>query len=317
MSVFGETDSCATDDGPLQARTAPMTRAFNHLIAGTSFARKFGRWPLPETDPAASVNDLIFGRMIDPRWSVLHRVLVDKTTAKQEALRLCPALRIPETLLEVPMEHGCSQQELYHHLEPFIGTDTIAKPSHASGGTVFLRDGIAPDDLRKLHELCAIDYAVVMREMQYWQLPRNVIVERLVPTPGGNTPNDFKFHCIHGEPLLCQVDHARFGAAWSRLFRVPGFEPMDAGDGLAPPDGYGLPDLDRLAELTAAARALAAPFDYVRVDLYDGLDGIYFGEMTFTAAASLGIAPSAAGCYRETPTHREYSRTLMNAFQRR
>ena len=62
-----------------------------------------------------------------------------------------------------------------------------------------------------------------------------------------------------------------------------------------------------------AARALSAPFDFVRVDLYDGADGIYFGELTFTPAAALGIAPAAAGVDRVNPTHRRYSDTLMQA----
>lgn len=316
MNASREGDSCAVEEVRRFEGAVPLTRPFNHLIAGTVFAQKFGRWPLPENDPAASVNDLIFGRMIDPHWSALQRALVDKTTAKQEAQRLCPSLNVPETLLVIPAEQVRSQQDLYERLESFIGTEVIAKPSHASGGTVFLRDGIAPNDLRKLYELGTFDYAGIMREMQYWQLPRNVIVEALIPTKGAAVPDDYKFHCIHGEPLLCQVDHARFGRSWSRLFRVPGFEPMDPRDGLTTPVGYTLPHDDRLAEMTSAARALAAPFDYVRVDLYDGSDGLYFGELTFTAAASLGIAPSAAGCHRETPTHREYSRTLMKAFRR-
>ena len=293
-----------------------MARAYNHLIAGTHFEQKFGRWPLPLDDPAASINDLIFGRMIDSQWSPLQRAFVDKSTAKGEAARLCPGLRVPETLEIISMESVRSLDHLHDMLGAFIGTDAIAKPSHASGGTVFLRDIRSPADLEILHTLASIDYALIMREMQYWQLPRSIIVEALVPTDGASPPDDYKFHCIHGEPLLCQIDHGRFGAAWSRIFRVPDFEPMDHEDGLVPPGGYRLPDPDRIAALTAAARALAAPFDYVRVDLYDGMDGVYFGELTFTPAASLGISPSAAGCHRETATHREFSRTLMRAFRR-
>ncbi|UUL83806.1 ATP-grasp fold amidoligase family protein [Sphingomonas qomolangmaensis] len=294
---------------------APMERAFNHLIAGTYFEQKFERWPLPPLDSAALINDLIFSRMIDPRWSPLQRALVDKSTAKTEAQRLCPSLRLPETLAVIPMESVRSADHLHGLLQPFIGTDAIAKPSHASGGTVFLTGDLAPADIHVLHELAAIDYATIMREMQYWRLPRKVIVEALVRAAATTRPNDFKFHCIDGEPLLCQVDHSRFGDAWSRLYRVPSFEPMYPGDGLVPPDDYRLPDRDRLAALIAAARALAAPFDFVRVDLYDGIDGVYFGEATFTPAASLGIAPSAAGCHRVTATHREYSDTLMTAFR--
>jgi hypothetical protein len=180
---------------------------------------------------------------------------------------------------------------------------------------VFLQDVTSPFELQGLHDISADDYAYVVREMQYLGLPRQVIVEALIPVAGTGSLDDYKFHCIHGEPLLCQVDHSRFAASWSRLFRVPDFEPMDTGDGLTTPVEYQLPDPIRIAELTAAARALAAPFDFVRVDLYDGRDGVYFGELTFTPAASLGIAPSASGCHRETPTHDEYSRTLMTAFR--
>ena len=298
------------------SRDVPMERSVNHAVASAHFEQKFGRRPLASDDPAATINDLIFARMIEPDWSPLHRAFVDKNTAKAQAVLLCPGLRIAETLAVVPMRTIRSVDHLHDVLQPFIGTAMIAKPSHASGAPVFLHGVTSSADLRALHDLAMIDYALVMREMQYRELPRQIIVETLVPARGPPPPDDYKFHCIHGEPLLCQVDHGRFGAAWSRLFRVPGFEPMDADDGLVTPDSYRLPGADRLAALTAAARALATPFDFVRVDLYDGEDGIYFGELTFTPAASLGIAPSAAGCHRETATHREYSRTLMQAFRR-
>ncbi|MBD8548208.1 ATP-grasp fold amidoligase family protein [Sphingomonas sp. CFBP 8760] len=298
-------------------RTVSMARGVNQAIVGPRFEQKFGRRPLAPDDPAATINDLIFARMIEPDWSPLHRAFVDKITAKAQARQLCPDLRVAETLSVIPVETIRSVDHLHDMLQPFIGTAAIAKPAHASGAPVFLRDVTSPADLMALHDLAGRDYALVMREMQYRGLPRRIVVETLVPARGAAPPDDYKFHCIHGEPLLCQVDHGRFGEAWSRLFRVPGFAPMDADDGLSPPDGYRLPDPGRLVALTAAARALAAPFDMVRVDLYDGADGLYFGEMTFTPAASLGIAPSAAGCHRETPTHREYSRTLMAAFRRR
>ncbi|MEG3086985.1 ATP-grasp fold amidoligase family protein [Sphingomonas sp. PB4P5] len=315
--IFNIKDSDITKEGwRVFTRSAPISRAFNHLIAGTHFEQKFGRWPLSPHDPAASINDLIVARMIDPRWSALQRRFVDKRTAKAEARRLHSALRVPETLAIIPMASVQSIDHLYEMLQPFIGTNTIAKPSHASGGTVFLRDVTSMADLSTIHELAGLDYAPIMREMQYWRLSRNIIVEAMIPAAGALPPVDYKFHCIHGEPLMCQVDHGRFGAPWSRVLRVPSFEPMDADDGLVPPEQYMLPDPGRLAAMTAAARALAAPFDYVRVDLYDGLDGVYFGELTFTPAAGLGIAPSAAGCHRETPTHRKYSRTLMTAFRR-
>lgn len=297
-------------DAPL-----PMTRAFNHLIAGAVFERKFRRWPLPANDARSLVNDVIFDRMIDPDWPDLHRAFVDKESAKIEAQRLCPTVRVPETRLVIPIETVASVDHLFQLLEPFIGTDTIAKPTHASGATVFLRHLTSPAELHLLYGLASADYASILREMQYRDLPRKIIVEAMVPTDGDTSPDDYKFHCVHGEPLLCQVDHGRFGRTWNRLFRVPCFAPMHDGDGLFAPSGFAPAAPDRLATMIATARALATPFDFVRVDLYDGSDGVYFGEMTFTPAASLGIAPSSAGDHEESETHRVYSRIMMDALR--
>jgi hypothetical protein len=296
---------------------APMTRAFNHVVAGPHFRRRFGRWPLSPADPRAMINDVIFGRMIDPRWTPLERAFVDKETAKVEARRLLPTLRMPQTLAVIAMEQVASATAIFERLRPFLGTETIAKPTHASGGTVFLRDVAAPADLGHLYQLARADYAAILREMQYWRLPRKIIVETLVPSADGTSPDDYKFHCVRGEPLVCQVDHSRFGAPWSRLYHVPSFAPMDRDDGLSPPASHVLPAPDRIAAMIAAARALSAPFDFVRVDLYDGLDGIYFGELTFTPAASLGIAPAAAGDHAMNATHRLYSRIVMRALAER
>jgi hypothetical protein len=299
-----------TDAGP-----ADFTRAGNHAAVAPVFARKFGRPPLPITDPGATINDLIFARMIDPDWTALERKLVDKVTAKQEALRLFPSLRIAATLAAIEMDEVHSPADLFERLGGFIGADAIAKPSQASGGTVFLRQVSGPANLAALHALATTEYTAVMREMQYAGLPRRVIVEALIPTADGLPPDDYKFHCINGEPLLCQIDHARFGSPWGRIFRVPGFEPMDAEDGLDWPDTLQPPDPEHIATMIAAARALSKPFDYVRVDLYNGLDSIYFGELTFTPSASLGIAPSKYGSHRVSATHRLFSSILMDALR--
>ena len=295
---------------------APATRACNRLIAGAYFRQKFHRWPLPPRDPGATVNDFIFNRMIGLRWSALQRSFVDKESAKAEARKLVPELRVPETLMVLPMETIRSADHLFELLRPHVGTDSIAKPTHASGAVTFMRDVTCSADLAFLHELASTDYAFIMREMQYRGLPKKIIVERMVPTSTASPPDDYKFHCVHGKPLVCQVDHNRFGPAWSRLFCVPEFDPMHGGDGLDQPKDYALPAPDRLASMMATARALAAPFDFVRVDLYDGADGVYFGELTFTPGGSLGVAPSTCGDDPASATHRVYSRIIMTALKK-
>ncbi|VWX54176.1 ATP-grasp fold amidoligase family protein [Novosphingobium sp. 9U] len=292
-----------------------MTRASNLLAAAPLFERRFGRAPLAPYDPAALVNDFIFHRMIDPDWSPTERAFVDKELAKIEARRLAPTLRAPETLHVIDMDGVTSAADLHDLLRPFFGTSAIAKPTHASGVAIFLSGTVSAGDMQRLHAVATRDYAMVVREMQYFEQPKKVIVEAMVPTTGGSSPDDYKFYCVGGEPLVYQVDHSRFGTPWSRLFRLPDCSPMHPGDGLAAPASFIEATPNRLAEMVAAARALAAGFEFVRVDLYNGADGVYFGEMTFTPAASLGIAPSIVGDRPDSETHRVYSDIIMAALR--
>ncbi len=297
----------------------PAGSAAGPAIAAASsqmlFHQKFGRAPVDPSHPAALFNDVIVARMGGP-WSAGHRLFVDKGSAKQAALRVHPSLRVAATRSILAARSLRSPAHLLNLLQPFIGRSMIAKPAHASGGVVMLDRHVSAGDLAPLHALALLDYAAIVQERQYAGLPRRIIVEDRIPTADGRVPDDYKFHCIHGEPLLCQIDHGRFDRGWSRMFDLPSFAPMDPGDGLAAPPGFRPASPARLAAMVEAARALAAPFDFVRVDLYDGLDGIYFGELTFTPAAGLGIAPSAAGCARMSATHRRYSETLMHAWRR-
>lgn len=294
---------------------APVSRSFNHLIAGSYFERRFQRWPLPPSDSKSTINDYIFAQMIDFDWTPLQLAFVDKELAKIKTKDIAPYLRVPETLHVIRMDDVPTVEDLHRAIAPFVGTNCVAKPTHGSGAVTFLRDIGHPQQLGVLHRLAAIDYSQILREMQYRGLAKKIIIEALIPTPNGTLPDDYKFHCVRGEPLLCQVDHNRFSASWSRLLRVDDLEPFFPGDGFTTPAGYERPGRDRMEAMVAAARALAAPFEFVRVDLYNGTDGVYFGELTFSPAASLGIAPSSEGDHFVNRTHLEYSRVIMRALK--
>lgn len=45
-----------------------MSRNANYRKIAPVFAERFGRLPLSPNDPAASINDLIFMRSIEPHW---------------------------------------------------------------------------------------------------------------------------------------------------------------------------------------------------------------------------------------------------------
>lgn len=297
------------------SRFAPPITMVNRLVAGLRFRRNFGRWPLPPNHPEALVNDFILDRMTSDCWSALHLRCVDKEFAKTEALRLDPTLKFATTRAVVAMRGVRSARALTSRLRSFIGADVFAKPTHGCGGVTRLL-APKPGDIARLYRAAKRDFFYDTRETQYRALPRKIIVEDHIPTATGVVPDDFKFHCVAGEPLLCQIDHGRAGVIHRKLFTTPDFSATCVKDGVDLPDGLRMPSSERLAAMEAVARALSAPFDYVRIDLYDGVDGVYFGEFTFTPGGAIGIAPSAPKLDPAGPTHSTYSRIMMGALQR-
>lgn len=127
-------------------------------------------------------------------------------------------------------------------------------------------------------------YGVWLDEWLYRHIPRGYLVEAFAG-PGPALPVDYKLFAFGGRVLYHSVhlDRALGGPGRHRQIvmdrdwrRVAG-DPGDP-DPLPPPS---------LARMVAGAEALAAPFDFVRVDLYDLAGGPRFGEMTFYPGSGL------------------------------
>jgi hypothetical protein len=110
------------------------------------------------------------------------------------------------------------------------------------------------------------------RELQASGKPVEFLIEEKInDAVFGVTGNavDYKFFCFHGEPkfFLCRF-------AGNRNFYNLDWTPIKCGSRAA------LPQID-LEPMIELARRLSAPFPFVRIDLYNAVDGIYFGEYTF------------------------------------
>lgn len=117
-------------------------------------------------------------------------------------------------------------------------------------------------------------------EKQYNVFKPYVICEELIDTGGDEWPTDYKFTCIHGVPVDIFVGSERESGVkfctrnidWSVLNNTkPSFLPKKEPD---KPN-----HLDVMIEM---AKTLSADFDFVRVDLYEYNDKVYFGELTFS-----------------------------------
>lgn len=219
---------------------------------------------------------------------------VDKEQAKKVAVELSPSLKTAATVAVVPLTPEMTLEKVGVFLFPYVGQKRVAKPTHTSGGIVFLGSG----DLQAIVRQTLVMYQFASRnfffneyEAQYMRLKPKLLVEEALPFPGKEgegyqPPPDFRFYAARGRVLFCQYDEGRFTDHRQALFTVPDHRHIPMLDFFPLPAP--LPEKPaHWDEMLQTASDLSKPFDFVRVDLYDLPDGVYFSEFTFTPNATL------------------------------
>ncbi len=266
------------------------------LLALPKFIKKHKRWPRNPGSSRATFEDYVFRRMTGP-FTPFEETCVDKEQAKSSATALSPGLLTSKTVSVMPMAPDTTLEQVGKFLYPFIGKNLVAKPTHTSGGIVFLGSG----DLKAIVQQTFVMYQFARQnfffneyEAQYMRLTPKIIVEESLSsgdTPGKtgsgyHPPPDFRFYSSRGQVLFCQYDEGRFVNHRQALFTVPEHRHIPI------PDTFPLPEPlpekpTHWDEMLRRASDLSKPFDFVRVDLYDLPDGVYFSEFTFTPNATL------------------------------
>ena len=165
----------------------------------------------------------------------------------------------------------------------------VLKCNHNSGlGMCICTDKSELDFEKVIHELkrgIKQDYYLTNREWPYKNVPRKIICEEFLVDEASESNGglvDYKFYCFNGYVDCVQVciDRASgdtkfyfFDEDWN-LKRI---NPM----GKEAPEDFTLPRPKKLAEMFDIARKLSKGHPYLRVDLYECNDKIYFGELTF------------------------------------
>lgn len=126
-------------------------------------------------------------------------------------------------------------------------------------------------------------------EMHYKDISPLIIAEKYMkPDFGEEDIRDYKFICFNGVPYFCWVDLDRNHGHKRKVYNLnweP--EPWTVGP-------YGWCDIDiekpkSFSKMIEIAKVLCKGFAYVRVDLYEIEEKVYFGEMTFTSANGMEI----------------------------
>jgi hypothetical protein len=260
----------------------PNLWLFNYMIAAVYFMKANGRFPRRRSAANAAINDFIFHRMIENRWTLLQQVCVDKQFAKIFAARAAD-VNIARTIAVFSLEYNPRHEDFAAWLYPHLGRRFVAKATHGSGAILFLDGNITEADVNALYSDSERNHFFAARGTIYKSLERKIIIEENVSTSGG--VNDYKFFCVKGNVIYCQVDVDRYANHTRAFCTVPEFRIIPVKTGLLEnPEHLERPA--RFNEMVRIASDLSRDFDFVRIDLYVVDDRVYFGGYTFTPGAA-------------------------------
>lgn len=162
----------------------------------------------------------------------------------------------------------------------------VLKCTHASGWNEIVLNKECWDieaSRKKFTHWLKKDYGKKTTERHYSHITPQIIVEQYIGE-GAALPTEYKIHVYNGKARYLYVvtgrgKDIRYNHYYIDWTPFPGAQFNGWLETEKP-----LKKPNNLAEMALIAEKLAAPFPFVRVDLYD-IDGkIYFSEMTFTPA---------------------------------
>jgi len=288
------------------ARTTPLGRAWRlaqRLVDPAVYATWYAAEWLATRRPV-TFDDKVRYKMVRDRRPILT------TISDKVAVRAFVADRVgDEHLTRLYQVHGAASGIRWDQLP----REFVCKVTHASGGAIIVTDAaepgqalpeytprgharlvVHPDAFDSRHAERIVDqwldtpygWSGWKREWAYRNVPPQVLVEEFLSGPGGAIPADYKFYMFHGEVGFVQLDRDRYGRLSRDLYDVDWtYLPVSK---TIPRSGQAKPRPESFDEMVAIARSLAAPFDFVRVDLYALEDRIVFGELTLYPASGKG-----------------------------
>ena len=162
----------------------------------------------------------------------------------------------------------------------------VLKASHGSAMNYIVRDKSSFNKkwaARIMNSWLHQNIAWSGREWVYMNMPRHIIAEEYLEDETGEL-QDYKFFCFNGEPKFLQVTGGRFSDHKFQNFYDLEWKLLPFGKDLPPDSNVIVPRPYQFDYMIQMARDLCQPFQFVRVDLYQANDKVYFGEMTFFPA---------------------------------
>lgn len=209
----------------------------------------------------------------------LKSLCADKFLAPKWAKKRCPELHTVKILKSWKHAKDIDFSKLPQKF--------ALKCNHGSGMNIIVTDKSKlniPEAVGKLNYWMQMDYAHWNHsfEIHYSAIPRRIICEEFIENEDEHGLLDYKIHCFNGEPksIEVQFDHHEgqftsvfFDINWNRLNITRKDKIFTSAK---------IPKPNQLIAMLNIAKKLSSAFLYVRVDLYELHNKVYFGEMTFT-----------------------------------
>ena len=175
----------------------------------------------------------------------------------------------------------------------------VLKTTHGGGGCgiVICYDKATFDRnkaIRKLEISMRSNSGVIYREKPYLNVPRRIIAEKFMVgskvdhSSKKSDLHDYKFFCFNGKVRFFKIDFGRFTEHHANYYSLKG-ELLPFGEKGIEPDLTHIEIMPHnLNDMISIAERLSDGFKFLRVDLYNVENKIYFGELTFYPAAGFG-----------------------------
>lgn len=168
----------------------------------------------------------------------------------------------------------------------------VIKTNHASKTNIFIdKNHPAKKNsiIKQLNHWLSKPYGLFAYEWAYQNIPRLFIIEKSLEDSGKTPLKDFKFLMIKGQCELIQVYSDRKDELTCSFYDTKWqYQTIQW------KNKYG-PKVEKpimLEKMIDIAEKLSSPFDFVRVDLYEINNKIYFGELThYPASGRLELSP--------------------------
>jgi hypothetical protein len=198
--------------------------------------------------------------------------------------------KIGEDILVPLLWHGKNPKDIPWEKLP---NKFVIKANHNSGPVIIVTDKEKIDKKwveKELKYQLRVNYYLKNREYNYKNIPRKIIIEKLLESEDGKPIKDYRFFCFDGKPEFIAVDidinnkentrRNLYDLNWNLMEEEISY-PKEISKSIKKPD-----KLDKMIEIS---KKLSEGLVHARIDFYVVNNKIYFSEITFYHQSGLGI----------------------------